>query len=270
MALLAIADPAVRAARIEEHVAQAAAMASGARGLLLAACFDAMLELTEDQGIPLLVRAIPLLDGASLDLHGRALTVAARLGWGELVPDIIGPLRARLATASADVLRQVLSPCLRSLRALGLRDDLATLLAALEPFADLERHLAAATRAALTGRDDLHDEDLGLRLVHAGGLAFIGDPRGRELLDARHAFIESLTHPTQRLGLIRDVAWGYAHGPVDLALERVAQLAPAFERVTDAFGTNSHFCLSVLHFVDSLVQGITGLADDNPREPGPA
>jgi hypothetical protein len=267
VALLAIDEPAARAARIEEHVARAAALAPEPRAPLLAACLDAMVELAEDQVIPLLVQALPLLDDLPPELHARALTVAARFGWGELVPELVASLRARLASAPAGVLRQVLSPCLRALRGLGLRDELAALLAELSPLVGIERYRDAALAAPGTYVDD---EYRGPRFVHAGGLAFVGDPRGRELLDEAHVLVEKTTHQAQRLELIRHLASGYAHAPIDLALDRIARLAPCFTHVTDSFGTNSHYCVSALHFTDSLVHGITGLADDNPREAGAA
>jgi hypothetical protein len=48
--------------------------------------------------------------------------------------------------------------------------------------------------------------------------------------------------------------------PVAAALAGIATLGVYFKDVTDNFGTNSHYCLAVLHFVESLVLAIT--ADD--------
>jgi hypothetical protein len=267
VALLAIDEPAARVARIQEHVVRTAAIAPDARAPLLAACFDAMLELTEEQVIPLLVQAMPLLEGLPPELYARALTVAARFGWGELVPELVAPLRTRLASASAGVLHQVLGPCLRALRGLGLRDEVAGVLAELAALVGVERHEAAVEAARGVGHQ-VADEYRGPRLMRAGGLVYIGDPRGPELLGEALALIEKTTHPTQRLDLIRDLTSGYAHASIDFSLERIPKLVPYFERTTDTYGTNSHYCLSVLHFIDSLVHAITGLADDNPREAG--
>lgn len=259
--LLAIDEPAARAARIEALLARAAESDPAPREALLAACFDAMLDLGESDGISLLVQAMPLVTRLSPELHAQALAVAARYGWGELVPALVASLRARLAEEPPEVLSRGLSPCLRALRGLGLRDELAALLAVAEARvgrAELGPALHVGDPTAPPAHRDL-------RLVLAGGLALLGDPRGPALLDAAHALLEQTTHSMRRLELIRELTWGAAHGPVEPALAGMAQLAPGFERVTDSFGTNSHFCNSALHFIDSLVHGITGLADDDPR-----
>jgi hypothetical protein len=268
VALLAVDQPAARAARIEEHLARMTATAAGERAPLLAACLDAMLELAEDQVIPLLMHAIPLLEGLPLELHARALTVAARFGWGELVPELVGALRARVASASPSALGPMLSPALRALRGLGLRDEMAALLATAEPLLgpDRDRTDLETERARRNEIPADSDEHRGLRLTRAGGLAFLGDPRGQALLNDAHAAVEKTTHPFRRLLLVRDLTRGYSHAPTDLALEQIAKLAACFGNITDTFGTNSHYCVSVLHFVDSLVHGITDLADDNPRD----
>jgi hypothetical protein len=268
VALLAVDQPAARAARIEEHLARMATTAAGERAPLLAACLDAMLELAEDQVIPLLMHAIPLLPGLPLELYARALTVAARFGWGELVPELVGALRARVAPAPPSVLGPVLSPALRALRGLGLRDEMAALLATAEPLLGPDRDRAdlETERARRTEIQADSDEHRGLRLTRAGGLAFLGDPRGQALLNDAHAAVQRTTHPFRRLLLVRDLTRGYAHAPADLAVEQIAKLAACFVDITDTFGTNSHYCVSVLHFVDSLVHGLTDLADDNPRD----
>jgi len=43
-------------------------------------------------------------------------------------------------------------------------------------------------------------------------------------------------------------------------LRQIERLAPRLRDITDSFGTNSHYCLSVLHFVESIVLGVTDLA----------
>jgi hypothetical protein len=35
-------------------------------------------------------------------------------------------------------------------------------------------------------------------------------------------------------------------------------IAEDYAVITDSFGTNSHYCLAVLHFIESLVLGIIG------------
>jgi len=268
VALLAVDEPAARAAHIEEHLAKIAARTPGERAPLLAACLDAMLELAEEQVIPLLMHALPLLEGVPLSLHARAMTVAARFGWGELVPELVASLRARVASESAAALGPVLSPALRALRGLGLRDEMAALVAAAEPLLGPDRDRAdlETERARKNEIQAASDEHRGLRLTRAGALAYLGDPRGQALLNDAHAAVDKTTHPFRRLLLVRDLTRGYSHAAADLALEQITKLAGSFVHITDTFGTNSHYCVSVLHFIDSLVHGITDLADDSPHD----
>jgi cellulose synthase operon protein C len=253
MALLALVDPAARAAQIEEYLAHAAARATDDRAPLLGVCLDVMLELPEAQAIPLLVQVLPLLEGLSPRLPARALVVAARFGWGELVPAILGALHARLGSASPHELALVLSACLRALRGLGLRDEMAALLTAAEPLLGPDAEQLAPKR------------EHGPYLIRAGSLLLLGDPRGQVLLDRAHERLEQLPPGSLHAQAIVDLAWGYAHGPIDLALEPIAGLAGHFTHVTDVYGPDTHYCPTAVYVVDALVHGITGLADDAPR-----
>jgi hypothetical protein len=60
-----------------------------------------------------------------------------------------------------------------------------------------------------------------------------------------------------RLDLTRALALAYAQAPIGNALGGIARLAGGLTGITDNLGTNSHYCLSVLHFIESLVLGIT-------------
>ena len=61
----------------------------------------------------------------------------------------------------------------------------------------------------------------------------------------------------EKLDLTRALALAYAQAPLSNALGGIAELANQLRDITDSFGTNSHYCLSVLNFVESLVLGIT-------------
>jgi hypothetical protein len=60
-----------------------------------------------------------------------------------------------------------------------------------------------------------------------------------------------------RIERIRALARAYSQAPLGHALGGIAELSGQLREITDSFGTNSHYCLSVLHFVESLVTGIT-------------
>ena len=141
---------------------------------------------------------------------------------------------------------------LRALRRIGLRAEIAELLAEAE-------HAAAGPEA------------LRARLAIAAGLAYLGDAaralpifdQARAQLDASFAAISTLAKDAPRpllpaaLELTRSLALAYAQAPLGNALGGIAELSGHLREVTDNLGTNSHYCVSVLHFVESLVLGIT-------------
>ncbi|HEY6037288.1 MAG TPA: hypothetical protein VIV58_23570, partial [Kofleriaceae bacterium] len=90
------------------------------------------------------------------------------------------------------------------------------------------------------------------------GLAFLGETaRALPIYEqARAALTESMVLPV-RLDLTRALALAYAQAPLQQALGGLADLANQLRDVSDAYGTNTHYCLSVLAFVESLVLGIT-------------
>ena len=254
-ALYAIAEPRARARAIDQLVDDAAAN-EGVRARLLGGILDVLLELAEADAVPILARAWPLI--AQLPAAARAvpyadaLVVAGHFGRTELVPGLLALLGAALrGSASADVER-VLQRSLRALRRIGLRGEIAELLA------DAEH--------AATG-----PEALRARLAIAAGLAYLGDAaralpifdQARGQLNETFAAIGALTKDAPRppltaaLELTRALALAYAQAPLGNALGGIAELSGHLRDITDNFGTNSHYCLSVLHFVESLVLGIT-------------
>ncbi len=64
----------------------------------------------------------------------------------------------------------------------------------------------------------------------------------------------------QRLEVIRALALAYAQAPLSQALAGIGELATYFKDISDSHSTNSHYCLSVLDFVESLVLGV--MSDD--------
>lgn len=211
---------------------------------LLDGCFDVMLELPENQAAPILLRAWPIIaklpEARRAVLYAEALVVAGHFGRTELVPDLLEELGKAIPSVPGNELDRVLDQSLRAMRRIGLRNEIAELLA------DVEKHLATNTA------------HLRARLALAGGLAFLGDTnRALPILDtARKALGESMTL-TARLDLTRALAQAYAQAPLGHALGGITELAGQLRDITDSFGTNSHYCLSVLHFVESLVVGIT-------------
>ena len=178
----------------------------------------------------------------------RALTAVARFGRTELAPPLLRalPVPAELAP--------VLSPILRALRRLGLQSEIADLLARFETMP--------------------HVATLELELTVAGARAALDAERASptfELAVKRLGAAEMLT-PTARLALVRTFAAATTHAPVAFGLAQLRLLRPLYGQITDSYGTNSHYCLSALHFVESLVLAITDmkLAALDPHDPADA
>jgi hypothetical protein len=257
VALRGIAEPRARARAVGELVEVAAASAAD-RERLIDGILDVLLGLPEAEAVPILARTSPLVarlpEPRRAVLYAAALVVAGHFGRTDLVPELLALLGAAIRAVAATDLERVLQHSLRALRRIGLRLEIAELLA------EAEHARSANEPGALYGR-----------LAIAAGLAYLGDAaRALPIFDqARGALNEdfkavgevrkdgsrpSLTRP---LELTRALALAYAQAPLGAALGGIAELVAHLRDITDNLNTNSHFCLSVLHFVESLVLGIT-------------
>ena len=243
-ALHEITDPVKRAKAIDKLV-DVAASNETERERLIDGIFDVLFELPESGAVPILSRTWPLIsrvpEPRRAVLYAEALVVAGHFGRTELVPNMLDALGVAIKLVVGTDLERVLQHSLRALRRIGLRAEIAELLAEAE-------HAMPANRVdALRGR-----------LALAAGLAFLGESaRALPIFDqARAALGESMTLPV-RLELTHALALAYAQAPLQNALGGLAELAAQLRDITDSYGTNSHFCMSVLQFVESLVLGIT-------------
>ena len=244
-ALRKLGDAAARV-RAVDGIAQLAAAANDAdKERLIDGILDVLLELPEAGAVPVLARAVPLVATLPLPrraiLYAEALVVAGHFGRTEMVPQLLEVLSVAIRAVSGTDLERVLQESLRALRRIGLRREIAELLA------EAEKALPQGRAEALRGR-----------LALAAGLAFLGDSaRALPVFEqARTALSENMTL-TQRLELTRALALAYSQAPLTNALAGIADLANQLKDITDSFGTNSHYCLSVLNFIESLVLGIT-------------
>ncbi len=248
-----ISDPGARAKEVNRLVDVASGAVEAEKTRLLDGVFDVLLELPENGAVPILGRAWPMVrslpEARRATLYGEALVVAGHFGRTSLVPELLDLLgEAVKAVPDTEEYRRepakhplvrVLDQSLRALRRIGLRREISELLA------DVEQALES-------GLANVH-----VRLAVAAGLAYLGDTaRALPILDgARKSLTEPMTL-TQRLDLTRALALAYAQAPIGDALAAIADLSGQFKEISDSFGTNSHYCLSVLHFVESLVLGI--------------
>ncbi|MEO8698566.1 MAG: hypothetical protein ABI867_00950 [Kofleriaceae bacterium] len=242
-ALRGIPDASARAKEINRLVDLAAAATEAEKTRLLDGIFDVLLELPEASSVPILARAWPLIktlpDPRHAVLYGEALVVAGHFNRTELVPELLDLLGNAVKAVPGNELDRVLDQSVRALRRIGLRREISELLA------DVENAL------------DTNTANVRARLALAAGMAYLGETaRALPILEqGRKSLGESMTL-IARLELTRALAKAYAQAPIGDALAAIADISNQLRDITDSFGTNSHYCLSVLHFVESLVLGI--------------
>ncbi len=248
-ALDAITDVTTRAREVDKilHVASTDA---AQRERLVAGVLDVLFELPEAQAVSIFERTWPLITRVEKErratLYAEALVVVGHFGRVDLVPELLKQLDVAIRVAAHHMIKwrgsadldRVLEQSLRALRRIGLRKEIAELLAKVE---------RAMPRAHLR-----------TRLALAAGIAFLGDlARATPTFEQAHETLGSEMHWRERVELIRALATAYSHTPVLTALSGIARLAGQLSNISDNLGINSHYSLSVLHFVDSLVMGIT-------------
>jgi len=174
-------------------------------------------------------------------LYANALEVAASRGVLGIVPDCIASLARSIPLLDGDV-RRTIRRTVTSLVRLDRRADLGRLVDAFDA--------------------RVPDDDTISRVALAGGFLALGEiaratpdlDRAREIADGRMTL-------TDRLELVRALALAWGHGPQHPALARIVEMQRFYGNLTDSFGTNSHFCLAVLDFVESIVLGIVALGE---------
>ena len=244
-ALREITDPMKRAKAVDKLVDVAITADEAERERLIDGVLDSLLELPESGAVPVLQRVWPQIarvaEARRAVMYAEGLIIAGHFGRTELMPAMLEALGAAIRLVQGSDLERVLQYSLRALRRIGLRTEMAELLAEAE-------HALPTNRAeALRGR-----------LALAAGLAYLGETaRALPIFEqARTALTENMVQPV-RLDLVRALALAYAQAPLQQALAGLADLTNHLRDISDSYGTNSHYCLSVLNFVESIVLGIT-------------
>jgi hypothetical protein len=243
------APPEVRAARIADHLESSCALDRDPGIARIASCLDGLAELPEVHAMPILTRAVQLIDtlpDPPIELRIAVLLLIAQFGWGELVPMMFDPFAAQLATIPPERLGYPLLATLQALRRLDLRDAMGRVVATLEP---LLESWAAMPNTNL--------QPAASRLMIGGAMSFLDDPQGHQLLQQARRKLEQAMTLTSRLALTRMIANSYALASIPSAIAGIESLhALQWREITDSFGTNSHFCLAALDFADSLIVGL--------------
>lgn len=97
-----------------------------------------------------------------------------------------------------------------------------------------------------------------VRAAFAAGLVQLGDPRAKPMLAELEAPLDEVGGMTlhARLELVHALALAFAQLPREEALAAIERLARQYPGITDSYGTNSHYALSLLWLMDSVIVGV--------------
>jgi len=245
--LRALGDRAELQSRLIAIVDDAEKQGPEDRARLFDGVLDFLPELGESTAIGLLDRVLARLGDLPALPHAQlleeALGVAGHFGDATMVQKALAalvPLLRTVSTEHASELAGVIAGALRALRRVGLRDEAATLL---------------HTVAEVARGDDIGA--IVARVHVAGGLSYLGrEDEARPHLDLALLRLAQAGSPVHdRLTLVRALSRALGHAREEVALAALRRMEAEVTRVTDSYNTNSHFCLSVVAFVEALVLG---------------
>jgi len=201
------------------------------------ALMRAFVELPDAAALPLLASIVARARDASPQVQAMACYAAVRYGFSELAAPMFAALEDALERAQpSDDLAAILCPLLRAKRWLHAVTDLAR---------SLERLWEAIP-------DDAASVPT-LMVVAAGLSAAPRDLRLSELFDEQ---LDTSTHGTLPVCLdqAKSLAAIATYSDLGHGRDLLRRLALRHWRITtDGYGTNSHFCISVLQLVETLV-----------------
>jgi hypothetical protein len=237
-------------AALEEAIERIFVRARGSAPDQRARLFDGVMDFFPAIGVDRALRYLEEIVGSlagiaparQAQLLEEALMLAGHAGDPELVRRILEPLRAILAglrEESAAEIGPVMGGMLRTLRRVGLRDEASELVRAV--------HVAASGDATPARVARLHC---------AAALSYLGHfEQARTGFEDALAFLERDLPTPVRLELTRAFARAVSQAPLDYAMAALDRLAERLTVITDSFNTNSHVCISVVAFMESLVLG---------------
>jgi hypothetical protein len=205
------------------------------------------------------------LRATQTQLLERSLFLAAHYDRTELVQTLFGRfldfVKARSGTEMYDAINQIARECLRSLRKLGLKNEIERFLAQMTDLIVQGKSLPALQAAAgPTWPDVLRS------LLHlAEGYLFFGAfQQAKPFLDAARATIlenpkagkDKGVKPPQLATLVQTYVTALGQGPVDEALGRIEELFQRLEKMPNTYTTASHFSRLHLNIVEDVVRAL--------------
>jgi len=214
--------------------------------------FDGVMDffpmLPESESVPHLRTLVDSVEPISIDrrcmLLEEALMLSGYFGRPEMVQELVGRLKQLIGELGGGehvaAVARTLGQCLRAMRRVGLADEAGELL--------------TAVNEAITGSGT---PVVVARLQLAAGLADLGrSEQARAMLqEGTKALKDKALLLVDRLELTRAMASAASHLPMEQAIAELQQLTAQLPQISDSFNTNSHFCLSVIQFIESLVLG---------------
>jgi len=221
-----------------------------------------------------------ITDAASIDkrasLLGHALVMAANYDHAELVqrlwPRFVDLLhQSQLSKSPSPEVNHLFGQCLRSLRKLGLRDDIGRMIALADRLVRGGRTIKALKASA--GKD--WSFTLTTLLNIAGGWLFFGWlDRAAEVLDEARYMLYTPEDSRHLDGLFpkyyANLAIAYVNvlgqAPADLALNRIEELLRNMRRLRDTFTTAKYYARLHLNIIEAVVLAL--VSDDFATGPG--
>ena len=241
-----VADPAVQIAKHFDD---------GAPDDTLDAALRVLGAMPVERAAPVLATVVGRVPRWRPGLCGRACYAAARAGYGELVgelvPEMLEAIDEKCETAELMV---VATTAARAFTWLGMTAELAALF------------------VQVTAAVEMADDPWQLQSLRRGLLGAAGIEGAREILESGLATIErGLGMGLNYYGILpRAVAISATYAGAEVGSAVLARLANRYAMTWDDLETNSHFCLTVLHLVESLAMAHVDLALANVNVLDPA
>jgi hypothetical protein len=249
----------------------------GARGAdqrarVLRTALEVAPRVNEEFGRRMLEQAIPAYDAlpAPSDLAAlmdratfleKALFVAAHFDRVEHIHLLVARFQKMLETQrggqSVQALDTLAGQCFRSLRKLGMRDEIDRLLSQMAELILEGKDLDAVDFKKQHGADALR----ALLHVAKGWYYFGRDGQAEPVLQkARSLLFQGDLPPREQTRLACAYAETVGQAPVEVIQKRLAELFEQLRGVKDTYTTSSHFSVSQLDVVESVVMAV--VADD--------
>jgi hypothetical protein len=184
----------------------------------------------------------------------RAMFVAGHFARLDVVAQLVNRFRELLKKQKLESLDALASQCFRNLRKLGMKDEIETLLK------QISEMIVGSSEIKKFDFKKNHEHLRALLNVASGWLYFGKDSLAQPVLDAAiNVIAENNLHPREQTAVIVSYAKTIAQIPsAELARKRLMEIFEKSINVYDTFTTSSHFSISQLDVVETVVLAVVG------------